>query len=796
LARALFFLLNGVSVLLAETVWLKQHVLLFGAQPAAYASILTAYFLGTAIGARSFRSFDVTGPKRPWLVLAFAGALALSFWGPSFFFDLGWELLANNFGGPVYDGLRWFVALACVLPACVAWGAFLPLAARGISGKRFIVLYGLQTFGSGLGILAGSFFLPYGIGYRATTLVAIAVNLLSLVPLFQGPARDDETAKPAESPLAFRHAALAFWGGALALVLEILFIRFVAVGTDNTIYAFGAASLSVVVLLTLASWVTPRLPASWFKRDAALHWALLLAPFGVLASVAWVKSQTHDLRIEGMLNAAGFSRAFEYSAALAGLGFLVPAFLFPMLVRSLKLKSTPATPADIGRLLSWNALGCAAGAFWAATLGIPSLGMWGIATASMAAYWLLSWLFQRSAVRNVAAAGCVLVIALMNPLSEPLSTLDAESLRAGGNIVAADEGDYGIVSVVDRNGSHSLWLNNTYQLEAGTANVESTRRMGILASALRPEAKRLLMVGLGTGITASGFAFAPLERIELVELVPEVHSFAQRYFAEYNQHVLSRPNVVAHVADGRQFLRLGRQHYDVIVGDLFTPWHDGTAYLYTREHFDTVKRRLTDSGIFVLWLPAFQLSARDFFAIARTFNDAFPDATAWQLEISTDSAAIGLVGCKRASGPQFDVAAIERGLAQRAANSERTLDIVERHPSGLFSRYLGPLAALPGLENAPLITTDRPVLERMAAESGRALLTGERFLALIAELMRARANPKDRIFSHWDQEHETWRQSGFVLNQYWLARSRSDQSRADTLLERAFEMNPAAKASR
>ena len=64
----------------------------------------------------------------------------------------------------------------------------------------------------------------------------------------------------------------------------------------------------------------------------------------------------------------------------------------------------------------------------------------------------------------------------------------------------------------------------------------------------------------------------------------------------------------------------------MIVGDLFVPWHAGTGYLYTAEHFRIVRERLKPGGVFAQWLQANQLSAEEFRIIAATFADVFEDA--------------------------------------------------------------------------------------------------------------------------------------------------------------------------
>ena len=159
-----------------------------------------------------------------------------------------------------------------------------------------------------------------------------------------------------------------------------------------------------------------------------------------------------------------------------------------------------------------------------------------------------------------------------------------------------------------------------------------------------------------------------------------------RFLGRINLDVLSAPRVHAHVADGRQFLQMSRDRYDIVVSDLFTPWNEGAVYLYTRDHFDAVRAHLAPQGVFVLWLPMYQLAQPDFLAIARTFASVFERSTLWQLEISTDVSVLGLV-----AGAPFDVDALINGLDRRDY-AKRPIDIVERHPSGIFCRYVAPVA--------------------------------------------------------------------------------------------------------
>jgi spermidine synthase len=787
----LFFVLHGLGVLLAETVWLKEELVLFGATPASYGVVLFVYFVGSALGALRFRW--VAARDRRQLAALFGFAIVLSFVLPRICADVGHAMLTSTFGSSSYEVARFVVAMVALFPVCFLWGAFFPIVAPAISAPRFIALYGLHAAGAAAGVCAGSFVLPYAIGYRATSVVATVINLASLYFLFSSPLPSPSSSKsPATAPFQKRYSALAFGCGFLALVLEVLFVRFVAIAGDSSIYAFGATSLVVVTLVTSASLVTPRLPPSWFHGHGALHAVLVLSVLGVIGSVSCFLGLTSDLRI-APAEVRGFSGALTTVLPIAGVGYLFPSFIFPFLLRyAPTTDENVPSPTVVGNLLAANSLGCGMGALVASFVLLPHFGMWVTAVVVMIGMALTMLLLEHLQLRVPIAILCLVIAVFGGPLDHPVSNpTDPWNPTSAplGRVVATSEGAYGIVSVVDYpEHGRTLWLNDNYQLEAGRDNVQGTQRMGIIPTLLRPSAKRILMIGIGTGISASGFLAASADSIDLVELIPEVRDAASRYFSSFNLDVLSVPRVHPHVADGRQYLRMSRDRFDIVVSDLFTPWYEGAVYLYTRDHFEAVRDHLGPGGVFVLWLPMYQLAEPDFLAIAKTFGSVFDRSTLWQLEISTDVSVMGLV-----AGAPFDVDAIVLGLGHRDY-AKRAMDIVERHPAGIFCRYLSPVSALvPLWSGSPIITADRPVLERMAAERGRMTLESRRFLSLVEKLYRAEANPDGSYFSRWSSELETWRQSGLLLNRYWYEQQRGNMQGADELMARIQQENPAAK---
>jgi spermidine synthase len=109
-----------------------------------------------------------------------------------------------------------------------------------------------------------------------------------------------------------------------------------------------------------------------------------------------------------------------------------------------------------------------------------------------------------------------------------------------------------------------------------------------------PNAKRILMVGLGGGTAAKQFwRDYPGATVEVAELDPMVMEVARRFFS-----LPQDPRLQITVQDGRAFLRKHQERYDMIVLDAYfadsIPFH-----LTTREFLEPARARLTPGGVVV-----------------------------------------------------------------------------------------------------------------------------------------------------------------------------------------------------
>jgi len=154
-------------------------------------------------------------------------------------------------------------------------------------------------------------------------------------------------------------------------------------------------------------------------------------------------------------------------------------------------------------------------------------------------------------------------------------------IRAEAKLIAEAKGKQGVIRVEERNGMRLLTIDEVVQggmpigLEAAQRFIDP---MVELIRTVRPKAKSVLVIGLGTGKSAVDLASVGFS-VETVELEPVVIDFAYRYFG-YNGQVVE--------ADGLEYLKQTRKKYDVILMDAFFG-EEAPAHLVSKEAFGVMR---------------------------------------------------------------------------------------------------------------------------------------------------------------------------------------------------------------
>ncbi|MGO9059822.1 MAG: hypothetical protein ACLQU2_20950, partial [Candidatus Binataceae bacterium] len=228
--------------------------------------------------------------------------------------------------------------------------------------------------------------------------------------------------------------------------------------------------------------------------------------------------------------------------------------------------------------------------------------------------------------------------------------------------------------------------------EADTTYVQ--RRNFILKShlplLLHSDPQRVAVIGLGLGITLSAVNRYPdVRQIEVIELTREMVD-AQPYLEDLSGGVLRSPKIHLRIDDGRNFMTMSDDHFDMITADPIHPRVTGVGYLYTKEYYESIKRRLSPHGIVCQWMPMYRISKRSFDVAFRTFASVFPNASFWYVRRN------GLFVATQEPF-QIDFAALRTHIQRPAVKSD--MDSIQVHDAsellahmlmgpGQISRYL------------------------------------------------------------------------------------------------------------
>ena len=761
---------SGFAGLGYQIVWTQQCALWLGHEAPAMLAVVAAFFGGIALGA-SLLGSHIERSARPERWYA-ALELTIACWSIALAVLLGplSETMLALTGPQPTVVWQWGVAFVgtfvLLLPATAAMGATLPAMNRLLSTiardqQAIAGLYASNTFGAVLGVLACAFWLIPAFGLVRSAAVCAACNaacagaVLLLRPA--GRANPATAAPPAQAGAGSTLALLACTG-LLGIGYEVLVVRVLSQVTEDTVYTF-ALLLAVYLLGTAAGaaayqrWLARRAAAPDRVRDRLL---CLQAVACLIGSASLWGAEAMRMAAAGIGGGMGVALATEATLALAA--FLLPTLVMGALFSHLAVQAR-TQGASLGRVLGFNTAGAMLAPLLVGVLLAPAIGPKAGLLLLAAAYLALAMALARTDVLRLPAAWAssvaLIVLALATP---PLAFVDVPK---GGRVVSYQDGTMAAVSVVeDGQGVSRLRINNRQQ-EGSSATRLADARQAFIPLLLHPAPRRALFLGLGTGVTARAAAQDITVQVDAVELLPEVVA-ASTHFADPAQ---DRPLHVM-TADARRYVKTAAGAYDVIVADNFHPARNGSGALYTVEHFDAVRRRLTEQGVFCQWLPLHQLDLETLRSIVGSFVAVYPHGAALLATNSLETPVLGLVA--RNDARPFDRSALRARLA--GLSPARPLaDYGLGDDFALFGSFVaGPQALKRFAGGAPINTDDRPIVAYRAPRITYApdSMPRDRLVALLGELAARPIELAELIDTQGDA---AWSQR---LAVYWTARHR------------------------
>ncbi|MCZ6682888.1 MAG: hypothetical protein O7B26_06865, partial [Planctomycetota bacterium] len=412
--------------------------------------------------------------------------------------------------------------------------------------------------------------------------------------------------------------------------------------------------------------------------------------------IALIRIQVHDA-------AWGFELYQFGKAALCLVILLLPTtclgFSFP-LVAQIQARRSQQIGTHVGSTYAWNTTGNVLGTVATSLVLLPVLGLLGafhfnfalnlIAGVAILLVAAEVKVGRRLAAGVAAAIVCVVYIAAGTGWLQPLrlarnhlrlndrpddadATHPSSSFEAWKQRFVAREDDASHFYFEEDSHTTVLVYGNYKQIvlyvngkpDASTNRDLPTQMfLAHLPLLMVPQARTLLVIGHGSGITAGSALRHPIRSADIVEISRGVLN-ADSVFVEFNYHVLNDPRVRMHEDDGQSFLRTTPRRYDLIISEPSNPWIAGIGGLFTVDYFQIVKSRLTDGGAAMIWFHEYEQSKESVELVLRTILSVFPHVEVFR---SHDYADIIAVASANRIEPDF--AAMERRFDEPAIRND------------------------------------------------------------------------------------------------------------------------------
>jgi len=738
---ALLVFISGFSGLIYQVLWMKQLGLLFGSTSHAAAATLAAFFAGLGAGSWWWGK-RVTKVERAmrlyaWLEFGIAFSALTYFVVLKIFHAIYPSLYESISETPWLIVVKFALALLLIFPAAFFMGGTVPAIGQAAVrqpehlGRTGALLYGLNTLGAALGVAFAAFVLIPSLGFTKTYLISLALSLgvgavawrLKLPDAPTPAARSKSNNNPGiVIPFSERCAiiGLSFFSGFVILALEVVWTRIFAQVHENSVYSYAIILIVVLVGLAIGSMIS-----SLVSRFVRNYWAAL-GVMTLIGGALLVIGPSLLMHVtEGLTPVSSWEPWNEYVSGLfhtgfRGVGFVVIAMgtVFPFLMK-LAERGEAAPGWKLGQLLAINTAGAIVGALLCGFVMLPVFGMWKTLQILTAIYLVVGLLLpmgwgRLGIIVRVISVGCLLLaFTALNPLGYPVAGGVAGT--ENDKVLQAWEESDGTVTVIERPDGHRvIKVNSSYGLGSTAVYLEQS---------------------LGTGISAGAAlddSFPNVKRVLTCELIPAVVEASEKWIPkEMTGGLFSDPRSAVLIEDGRHFLQASSEKFDMINADLFLPYQRGAGSLYSLDHYRVAASRLNEDGVFVQWLPMYQLTEFEFGVIARTMMEAFGEVTMWRNNFQPGQEKVALIG--RLKSSPFTVLASGKQEAMAAADGltwqEASPVMFTVAPETMPFLYAGNLTKSKKLFSSyPINTDDQPVIEYQTPKTFRKVALNDKVI--------------------------------------------------------------------
>jgi len=641
-------------------------------------------------------------------------------------------------------------------------------AADGRDAAWLGFFYGGNIAGAVAGSVLTGFYLLRVFDVSVATYVAVAINILvALVGLAIAKATPYEAVEAAPSGVARAADSTSVYvvialSGMTALAAEVIWTRMLSLLFGASTYTF---SLILAVFLfglgigsSAGSAVAPRLA----RPRVALGWCQV----ALCACMAWAAYTLTQSLPYWPLNPSATTNPwinFQVDAVRALFAVLPAAILwgasFPLALAAVAARGQD--PARlVGGVYAANTVGAIVGSLGASLVLVAWIGTQHaqqvlMVIAAIGGALLLLGPANESAEKSwwptLTACAAILIVAVLVRSVQPIPAVMIAYGRYA-NMRVNDTAQYIYVGegmtasvAVSKLSDGVLNYHNAGKVQASSEpqDMRLQRMLGHMTTLIPPQAKRVVVIGCGAGVTAGAVSVDPVVTNETIaEIEPLVPKVVSEYFGEHNFNVVRNPKVHVRIDDARHYVLTSKEKFDAITSDPLDPWVKGAAMLYTREFFDAAKAHLNPGGVVTLFVQLYESNTAAVKSEIGTFFEAFPNGVVWGNTNNGQGYDLVLLGQVGDQPIKINVDEIQAKLnrPEYAPVVKSLRDIGFYSAVDLFSSYGGRATELKEwLKDAP-INRDRNLRLQYLAGLGLNLYESG---PIYSEILRYRKFPED-----------------------------------------------------
>jgi spermidine synthase len=671
----LAFALSGFAGLIYESIWTHYLKLFLGHAAYAQSLVLTIFMGGMALG--SWISSRYSGRSRN-LLMAYSltegaiGLFALVFHN---YFDYAInksysDILPHLSTPALVVFYKWTLSSAMVLPQSILLGMTFPLMTAGFirlfperPGHSVALVYFTNSIGAAIGVLVSGFVLVRFLGLPGTIKMAGLINIF-LAFLIWILVRNDtqNTFSAAAVSIADRHKrwpklllCASLLTGTASFIYEIGWIRMLSLVLGSSTHSFELMLSSFIIGLAFGGlWIRRRLDGN---ADILGYLSVVQVIMGLFAiSTLLVYGNTFEVMkwLVNSLNAkySGYV-LFNISSNAIALAIMLPAtfcagMTLPLI--TVALMNLGYGEKSIGTVYSANTIGAIIGVFFSIHLGLPILGLKDLiifgAVIDIGVGLALSWSASVGKQGRSFSAGltvlsfCAVIGVFFFVDLDPYkmasgvyrhgSLLNPEHTKVkyyrDGKTASVSliEDDSGLMAI-STNGKIDASINVAGPPEATSPDEATMTLAAAIPIGIRPGAKTVANIGLGSGLTTQTFLGDPLlDRVDTIEIESQMIKAAKN-FGPLVERTYNDPRSKLFIDDAKTYFSVYQKHYDIIVSEPSNPWVSGVAGLFSDEFYRTTKRYMNKKGLFVQWIQLYEtnpdLVASVMKAVSRNFSD-------------------------------------------------------------------------------------------------------------------------------------------------------------------------------